>query len=51
MAIEPDCVGDCEISLDFDGGAEARITRVASAFVPFAVAGFALFRRRRSTAA
>jgi len=47
MAIQPDCAGDCEISLDFDGGAEARITRVASAFVPFAVAGFALFRRKR----
>jgi hypothetical protein len=30
MVIEPKCVGDCEISLRFDGGLESWLCRMAS---------------------
>jgi hypothetical protein len=30
MAIDPKCAGECEITLDFDGGMEAKVTRTLS---------------------
>jgi hypothetical protein len=27
MTLDPKCLGDCEITLDFDGGVEAKVTR------------------------
>jgi hypothetical protein len=33
MAIEPDCTGPCEITLEYDGGMEAKLCRGASCAV------------------
>jgi hypothetical protein len=30
LVVEPNCAGDCEISLEFDGGWESRLCRAAS---------------------
>jgi hypothetical protein len=30
MAVDPQCTGDCEITLEFDGGAESKACRTAS---------------------
>jgi hypothetical protein len=42
MAIDPQCAGDCEIALEFDGGLESKICWGASAAVLLAgLVGFA----------
>lgn len=33
MAVDPQCSGDCEIAIEFDGGLESKVCRAASAEV------------------
>ena len=52
MVVEANCVSDCEISLEYDGGWEARMCRGASGGIVllFLAAGLLQFvRRRRAT--
>ncbi len=46
IVIEPNCSGDCEITLEYDGGLEAKLTRVSSATLLLALVVF-FFRGRR----
>jgi len=46
IAIDPGCVGDCRIDMEYDGGLERRICRIASVSLP-AVFLIALFSRRK----
>ena len=50
MLVLPNCMGPCEIKLTYDGGLEARLTRLTSAFTVIAavVAGLAYGRWNRS---
>ena len=49
MAIDPQCAGDCEIALVFDGGLESKICWAESAAVILAVLVGFLWRARRDT--
>jgi hypothetical protein len=54
MAIDPQCTGDCEIALVFDGGAESKACLAASAAMLLLAAGsgaMAFLRRRRRSRA
>ena len=33
MVIDPQCSGDCEMAIEFDGGVESKLCRTASAAV------------------
>jgi hypothetical protein len=45
MAIEPDCAGDCEITLEYDGGWEAKLCRAGSGAALLLLLGCAVWRR------
>jgi len=47
MVVEPDCFGQCEITLDYDGGREAAACRAASIATLLLVAGSVAFSRQR----
>ena len=40
IVIEPNCSGDCEITLEYDGGLEAKLTRAGSATLLLALLVF-----------
>jgi hypothetical protein len=46
MVIEPECAGDCEITLEFDGGWESRLCRAASAGVLIVLVALCGWRSR-----
>jgi hypothetical protein len=51
LVIEPTCVGDCEIDLQYDGGLEARFCRAISCTILLLLPALRLLRRiRRSPA-
>ncbi len=47
MVVEPDCAGECAITLDYDGGWEAKACRAASIGTLLLAAGALVFSRRR----
>ena len=49
MAIDPQCTGDCEIDLEFDGGVESKMCLAASAAVLLAVLAGFFWRARRDS--
>ena len=49
MAIDPQCAGDCEIALVFDGGLESKICRATSAAVLLVVLAGFVWRARRDS--
>jgi uncharacterized membrane protein YfhO len=51
MAVRAECVGECRIELDYDGGIEAKLCRATSlgALLFAAAFGFGLFRRVRES--
>jgi len=49
MVVDPNCTGDCEITLEYDGGWELRLCRAASGGVLLVLLAVAWFQRRASS--